>query len=206
MPAPAERGAHVVVDTGTEIADRVVLGDAVVLGKAPRLAATSSARHEAPSPLRVGAGARVETGAVVFAGARLGEDAIVAEGAYVRERAEIGAGARIGPRAAIDNDVTIGARARIGAGAYVTAGSTVEEDVVVGPGVTTTNDDTMSRHPDDYELRGAALRRGCRVGARCVLVPGVEVGAGAVVDAGSVVTRDVAAGARVAGVPARPRE
>jgi UDP-2-acetamido-3-amino-2,3-dideoxy-glucuronate N-acetyltransferase len=142
----------------------------------------------------------------VFAGARLGEEAVVAEGAYVRERAEIGAGATIGPRAAIDNDVTIGARAQVGAGSYVTAWSTVEEDVIVGPGVTTTNDDTMSRHPADHPLRGATLRRGCRIGARCVLVPGVEVGAGGVVDPGAVVTRDVAAGARVAGSPARPRE
>jgi acetyltransferase-like isoleucine patch superfamily enzyme len=206
VPEPAERGVNVVVHAGTEIAERVVLGDAVVLGKPPRLAATSSAPRDAPLPLHVGAGARVETGAVVFAGARLGEDAVVAEGAFVRERAEIGSGATIEPRAAIDNDVTIGPRARIGAGSYVTAWSIVEEDAVVGPAVTTTNDDTMSRHPEDYRLRGATLRRGCRVGARCVLVPGIEVGAGAVVDPGAVVTRDVAAGAHVAGVPARPRE
>ena len=41
------------------------------------------------------------------------------------------------------------------------------------------------------ELRGATLRRGCRIGDRAVLVPGVQVGAGATVAAGAVVTRDV---------------
>jgi acetyltransferase-like isoleucine patch superfamily enzyme len=88
---------------------------------------------------------------------------------------------------------------------YLTAFSVVEDDVFVGPGASTTNDDTMGRHGPDHELRGATLRRGCRVGARSVLVPGVEVGADAVVDPGSLVPRDVAPGSRVGGAPARPR-
>jgi acetyltransferase-like isoleucine patch superfamily enzyme len=124
----------------------------------------------------------------------------------VRERAVIGPRTTIGARAAIDNDVTLGAGVEVGAGVYVTAWSTLEDEVVVGPGVTTTNDDTMARHPDDYAIRGCTLRRGCRVGARCVLLPGIEIGVGAVVDPGAVVTRDVAPGARVGGMPARARD
>ena len=46
----------------------------------------------------------------------------------------------------------------------------------VGPCAMTTNDDTMSRHGADYELRGATLRRACRIGGGAVLTPGVEVG------------------------------
>jgi UDP-2-acetamido-3-amino-2,3-dideoxy-glucuronate N-acetyltransferase len=94
-------------------------------------------------------------------------------------------------------------RASIGAGAYLTAYSVVEEGAVMGQGVVTTNDGTMGRHGPDYPLRGPALRRGCRVGDRAVLLPGVEVGARAEVAAGSVVVRDIPPGARVSGVPAR---
>ena len=50
---------------------------------------------------------------------------------------------------------------------------------------------------------GPTLRRGCRLGARVILVPGVEIGAEAVVDDGALVTRDVPPGARVTGRPAR---
>ena len=73
----------------------------------------------------------------------------------------------------------------------------------VGPGVCMTNDRTMARHGPEYELRGRALRRACRVGGAAVLLPGVEVGEEAFVAAGAVVTRDVPARAVVMGVPAR---
>ena len=79
----------------------------------------------------------------------------------------------------------------------------IEEDVFVGPGVTTTNDSTMARHPPDEPLDGPTLRRACRVGGGVVLCPGVELGEEAFVAAGAVVTRDVPARAVVMGVPAR---
>ena len=99
--------------------------------------------------------------------------------------------------------MTIGARVRIQTNCYITAFSTIENDVFVGPGVTLTNDDTMARHGPDHALRGATLRRACRVGGGVVLCPGVEVGEEAFVAAGAVVTRDVPARAVVMGVPAR---
>ena len=61
----------------------------------------------------------------------------------------------------------------------------------------------MSRHGPEYELRGAMLRRACRVGGGAVLVPGVEVGEEAFVGAGAVVTRDVPPRSLVVGSPAR---
>ena len=96
----------------------------------------------------------------------------------------------------------IGARVKIQSNVYVTAFSVVEDDVFIGPRASTTNDDTMSRHAPGYALRGATLRRACRIGGGAVLVPGVEVGEEAFVAAGAVVTKDVPA-ARVHGRRAR---
>jgi acetyltransferase-like isoleucine patch superfamily enzyme len=109
----------------------------------------------------------------------------------------------VGRGASVENDVRIGERVRMQTGAYVTAWSVVEDDVFIAPGALLTNDPTAGRRTPDMELRGATLRRGCRIGAGAVLLPGIEVGADAFVAAGAVVTRDVPPGALVMGVPAR---
>lgn len=203
LPESVELGAHVVIHAGTVIGEGCVIQDHAVLGKQPRLARTSAAPREAPSPLRLAPGAVVCAHAVVFAGAELGEDVIVGDRAQVRERARIGASTVIGGGSAIDNEVTIGARVKVQTGCYLTAFSLLEDDVFFGPGASTTNDDTMGRHGPDHSLRGATLRRACRIGGSAVLCPGVEVGEEAYVAAGAVVVRDVPARAVVMGVPAR---
>jgi acetyltransferase-like isoleucine patch superfamily enzyme len=203
LPDSVQLGAHVVIHPGTVLGEECVVQDHAVLGKPPKLARTSSAPKEPPPPLTVGAGSAICAGAVVLAGARIGEDAIVGDQSFVRERCTVGDGTVIGRGTAVDNDVTIGARVRVQTLCYLTAWSVVEDDVFVGPGVNTTNDDTMSRHGPDYRLRGATLRRACRIGGSAVLVPGVEVGEEAFVAAGALVTRDVPARGVVMGVPGR---
>jgi UDP-2-acetamido-3-amino-2,3-dideoxy-glucuronate N-acetyltransferase len=193
-------GAHVVVHDGVVLGDGCVVQDHAVLGKPP--ARGPHADGEMP-PLVLGAGVRVCAGAIVFAGTTIGDGAIVGDQAYVREGVSLGAGTLVGRGSAVDNDVSVGERVSIQTGVYLTGYSVVEDDAFVGPGVTTTNDDHMARHPPGEPLRGAVLRRACRVGGAAVLVPGVEVGEEAFVAAGAVVTRDVPARAKVRGVPAR---
>jgi acetyltransferase-like isoleucine patch superfamily enzyme len=195
-------GAHVVVHDGTLIGDDCAIEDHAVLGKRPRLAPHSRAGGEV-GPLELAAGVRVGAGAVVFAGASVGAGTILGDQSFVRERSSIGDGSVIGRGSVVDNDVEVGARARVQSCVYLTAHTQIEEDVFVGPGVTTTNDNTMGRHGPQTGAAGPILRRACRIGGGAVLAPGVEIGEEAYVAAGAVVTRDVPARAVVMGVPAR---
>ena len=197
-------GAHVVIHDGTVIGNRCEIQDGAVLGKPPKLARHSTASRVAPPPLVLEDEVVVCANAVVFAGAHVATGAILGDQSYVRETARIGERTLVGRNSAIDPNVTIGAHVRIQTDVYIAAYAQVEDDVFVGPGVKSTNDDTMSRHGPEYALRGCILRRACRVGGAVTLCPGVEIGEEAFVAAGAVVTRDVAARTVVMGVPARP--
>jgi UDP-2-acetamido-3-amino-2,3-dideoxy-glucuronate N-acetyltransferase len=203
VPESVEIGGNVVIHAGTVIGEGARLQDAVVVGKPLALGPRSTASREAPPAAEIGAGATVCAGAVLVAGARVGAGAILGDQSHMRERAELGEGSVVGRGSAVDNDVVIGARVRIQTGCYITAYSTIEADVFVAPGVTLTNDHTMARHGPDHEVRGATLRRACRVGGGVVLLPGIEVGEEAFVAAGAVVTRDVPPRGVAMGVPAR---
>ena len=157
-------------------------------------------------------GERVEIGddvvlggnVVIHAGAAIGDRSRVGDHAQIRDGARIGSGCTIGSHSSVDPEVVIGDRASVQTRCYLTKGTIVEEDVFVGPGVTLTNDNTMGRHAPGERLRGATLRRACRVGGGAVICPGVEIGEEAFVAAGAVVTADVAERTVVMGVPARP--
>ena len=177
--------------------------DGAVLGKQPRLRRGSSAAGGELEPLVLEHDVTVCCGAVVYAGAHVGAGAIIGDQAQVRERSTVGAESVVGRGSSVDFAAQVGARVLIQTSVYVTGGAIVEDDVFLGPGVLTTNDHTMGRHPSDEPLEGPIFRRACRVGGGAVLIPGIVIGEEAFVAAGALVTRDVGPRDVVIGVPAR---
>jgi acetyltransferase-like isoleucine patch superfamily enzyme len=196
-------GSGAVIHAGTRIGERCLVEDCAVLGKRPRLRRGSSAAGGELEPLVLEPDVTICCGAVVYAGARIGTGAIIGDQAQVRERSTVGAESVVGRGSSIDFGAQVGARVLIQTGVYVTGGSIVEDDVFLGPGVTTTNDHTMGRHPRGEPLAGPVFRRACRVGGGAVLVPGVVIGEEAFVAAGALVTRDIGRREVVMGIPAR---
>jgi acetyltransferase-like isoleucine patch superfamily enzyme len=193
-----------IVYPGTIVPEDCTILDYAVVGKQPTLSPRSTAAREELPPLELGAGTIVSTGAIVFAGTRLGARVIVGDQACVRERCDIGDDVVIGRGALVENDTTVGALTKIQALAYVTAYTTIEDNVFIAPCVQTTNDNFMGRTEKRHALRkGPTIRRGARVGGGAVLCPGVEIGADAYVGAGAVVVKDVPPRVVVVGNPAR---
>jgi acetyltransferase-like isoleucine patch superfamily enzyme len=193
-----------IVYEGTILGDGVKILEYAVVGKQPALSPRSTTKREELPPTEIGDGTIVSTGAVVFAGSRIGARVILGDQSCVRERVTVGDDVVLGRGSLIENDTTVGAMTKIQAEAYITAYSTLEEHVFVAPCVVTSNDNFMGRTERRRDLiEGPTIRRGARIGAGAVLCPAVEIGEEAFVGAGAVVTKDVPPRTLVVGNPAR---
>jgi len=123
----------------------------------------------------------------------------------------IGDESKIGAFIEIQKGAKVGARCKISSHTFICEGVTIEDGVCVGHGVVFINDrfpaaittEGELKTDADWKLETTLIRTRAAIGSGAVILCGVTVGEGAVIGAGAVVTHDVAAGATVAGVPAR---
>ncbi|HWX09162.1 MAG TPA: acyltransferase [Gaiellaceae bacterium] len=200
----AEIHPTAIVYPGTVLGEGVKVLEHAVVGKQPSLSPRSTTKREPLPPTEIGDATIVSTGAIVFAGSRIGARVILGDQSCVRERVQVGDDVVLGRGSLIENDTTVGARTKIQADAYITAYSELEDDVFIAPCVVTTNDNFMGRTERRHELmKGPTIRRGARIGGGAILLPAVEIGEEAFVGAGAVVTKDVPPRMLVVGSPAR---
>ena len=124
---------------------------------------------------------------------------------------EIGDDVKIGTFVEIQKGAIIGNRCKISSHSFICEGVTLEEGVFIGHSVTFTND----RYPRatnvtgelqteaDWKCVRTLVKKGASIGSGATLICGITIGENAMIGAGSVVTKDVPAGATVAGNPAR---
>lgn len=117
--------------------------------------------------------------------------------------AKIGADCNICSHCFIENDVVVGDRVTVKCGVQLWDGITIEDDVFIGPNVTFTNDPFPRSREQPDQFSRSIVMSGASIGANATILPGLTIGRGAMVGAGSVVTSDVPPGTVVVGCPAR---
>lgn len=103
----------------------------------------------------------------------------------------------------IENDVIIGDNVTIKSGVQIWDGISIDDDVFIGPNVTFTNDKLPRSKQYPQQLSRTHIHKGVSIGANATILPGISIGAYAIVGAGAVVTKDVPSGVTVIGNPAR---
>ena len=125
---------------------------------------------------------------------------------------EIGDESRIGTFVEIQKGVKVGKRVKISSHTFICEGVTIEDNVFIGHGVMFTNDkfpratteEGETQSESDWNVIPTVIKKGASIGSNATILCGVTIGEGAIVGAGSVVTKDIPAWTIAAGVPARP--
>jgi len=122
----------------------------------------------------------------------------------------IGDETKIGTFVEIQKNATVGRQCKISSHTFICEGVTIEDDVFVGHGVMFINDrrpratsEGRLQTAEDWAVVPTLVKRGASIGSGAAILCGVTIGENAMIGAGAVVTRDVAPGETVAGVPAR---
>jgi UDP-2-acetamido-3-amino-2,3-dideoxy-glucuronate N-acetyltransferase len=142
--------------------------------------------------------------AIVEPGTTIGPGTKIWHHSHVRSGATIGSACTLGKNVFVDRAVPIGNRVKIQNNVSVYRGVELADEVFVGPHVVFTNDRLPRAVNQGWTAIPTVVRLGASIGANATIVCGVEIGAWAMVGAGSVVTRSVQDHQLVMGVPAKP--
>lgn len=149
----------------------------------------------------VGDDAVIRSNSIIYTGVDTGNNLRTGHNVLVREDTIIGDDVLIGTNTIIDGRTVIGNNVSIQGNVYIPLNVTIEDSVFIGPCAVLTNDKYPVRKKSD--LRGPVLRKGASIGANTTLLPGIEIGEGAMVAAGALVTKDVPPWKLAIGAPAR---
>ena len=198
-------GYNVVIREGTIIGDNVRIDDNTIIGKYPMRANLSIFKEEKNlSPTNIGNNCLIGANTVIYIGSNILNNVLIADLASIRENTSIGEHTIVGRGVTVENYVKIGKRCKLESECYITAYSELEDYVFIAPGVMTSNDNFLGRTEERFKhFKGITVKKGGRIGANAVILPGKIIGKDAVVAAGSVVTKDVPPRKIVMGSPAR---
>ncbi len=177
------------------IGDGTVVHETAIVGEPPR------GKAEGDLKTIIGAGGVIRSGTVIYGGAIIGDRFNSGHGAMIREDNVIGDDCSVGTHAVLEAGNRVGNGTRIHSGCFLEH-TTLGDRVFLAPNVVFT-DDPHPICPRYLEcVLGATVENDVSIGANATILPGLRIGAGSLIGAGSVVTKNVEAGSVVAGSPA----
>ena len=149
----------------------------------------------------IGKNALIRSNSIIYNDVEIGNNFKTGHGVTIREKTNIGDDVLIGTNTIIEGHCSIGDNVSIQSNVYIPTNTVIEDYVFIGPCACFTNDKYPIRV--DFDLKGPVIKRGVSIGANSTFLSNIEIGEGAMVAAGAIVTMDVPEYFLAIGAPAR---
>ena len=207
LAAGVEVGANVTFYPEVIVGENTRILPGAVIGRPPiRAGTTIRPLDTSNTAVRIGAGCVIGANSVLYCNLDIGDHVLVGDLASIREGCRLERESVLGRGVMMMYDSILGARSRVIDGAIITGNMRIESDVFIGPAVATVNDNDVYLKRFGllpFSAPGPTVRRFALIGTAATLAAEVEIGMGAIVAPGAMVTKDVPPWTIVAGVPAR---
>lgn len=152
----------------------------------------------------IGKNAIIRSGTILYSDVSIGDDFSSGHNVIIREKTEIGNHVSVGTNVVIEGNCRLMDHVNLQSLVYIPTNTFIGSHVFIGPNTVLTND----KYPPQggADLKGPFIEDYASIGANSTILPGVRIGTGALVAAGSVVTKDVPPRTLAIGAPARIRE
>jgi len=152
----------------------------------------------------LGKRAVLRPGTVIYCDVTIGDNFQSGHNVLIREKTTIGNHSAIGTATIIDGNTKIGNHVSVQSMVYIPTNTVIGDHVFIGPNAVLTNDRYPPSPPGN--LFGPILKNHAAIGANTTILPGVSIGEGSLVAAGSIVTCDVPDNRMAIGSPARIKD
>jgi len=192
----------VVIESGVVIGDNVEIFPGTYIGKVPKGAALAR-KPEFEERVVIGENCSLGPNAVIYYDVEIGANTLLGDGASVRDKCRIGSNCILSRYVTVNYATTIGNNTKIMDSTHITGKCHIGDNVFISLLVGSTNDNAIGKLGyDETRVIGPTIEDGVAIGGVAMLMPAITIHKNAVVGAGSVVTKDVPAGAVVMGSPA----
>ncbi len=188
---------NVIIHPNVVIGNNVTIEDFCIIGAPPR------GVKEGELKTVIGNNALIRSHTVIYSGNIIGNNFQTGNKVNIRELNKIGDDVSIGTLSVIEHHIDIESGVRIHTQAFIPEYSILKERAWIGPNVVLTNVRYPLSADAKNSIEGPIVEKDSKIGANSTILPGVVIGEGSLIGAGSVVTKNVDPKSIVIGNPAR---
>lgn len=179
------------------------IGEHTVVGRSATPTSVMKKELSKVKVTKIGSNVALCSNVIIYEDVEIGRESLIGDNSSIMPNVKIGEEVLISRGVTINTEVEIGNNTRIMDNTHITGRVKIGNHVFISVGVSMANDNLFGKQGYDENVFGAVIGNHVSIGVGSIILPGVKIGDGSIIAAGSVVKKDIPEGVIVSGNPAK---